>query len=143
MTAMKRMTAVPAPPVRLTRVGEGVYRVESDGRAEIVYVAGVAGDPWAFWNGHVYRGRLEAEPATRRGVAGREATEGLVAPMPATVRKVAVRPGSVVAKGDVIIILEAMKMEMTVRAPHDATVVAVHCREGELVQPDTILVDLR
>jgi biotin carboxyl carrier protein len=35
-----------------------------------------------------------------------------------------------------------MKMELPLRSPADATVTAVHCREGELVQPDTVLVEL-
>jgi 3-methylcrotonyl-CoA carboxylase alpha subunit len=63
--------------------------------------------------------------------------------MPATVIKVLVAPGSVVKKGDTVIVLEAMKMELPIRAPGDATVTAVHCREGELVQPDTVLIELK
>jgi biotin carboxyl carrier protein len=35
-----------------------------------------------------------------------------------------------------------MKMELPLRAAADATVKAVHCREGELVQPDTVLIEL-
>jgi len=38
-------------------------------------------------------------------------------------------------------VLEAMKMELPIRAPHDGTIAAVHCREGELVQPGTVLVE--
>jgi biotin carboxyl carrier protein len=41
-----------------------------------------------------------------------------------------------------VIVLEAMKMELPIRAPADATVMAVHCREGELVQPDAALIEL-
>ena len=62
--------------------------------------------------------------------------------MPATVLKVLVSAGAPVKKGDTLVILEAMKMELPLRAPADATVAAVHCREGELVQPDTVLVEL-
>jgi biotin carboxyl carrier protein len=47
-----------------------------------------------------------------------------------------------VRKGETVVILEAMKMELPLRSPADATVVAVHCRTGDLVQPDTVLVDL-
>ena len=63
--------------------------------------------------------------------------------MPATVLKVLARPGSVVRKGDTVLILEAMKMELPLRAAGDATVTAVNCREGELVQPDVVLVELQ
>jgi biotin carboxyl carrier protein len=63
--------------------------------------------------------------------------------MPATVVNVAVKPGDAVHKGDVVVLLEAMKMELPLRADADATVAAVHCREGELVQGEALLVEFR
>jgi len=120
----------------VTRIALGVYRVEHEERSDIVYVAGSRHDRWAFWNGHVFRAR-GAEPVRRRAAAA----HSLTAPMPATVIKVLVTPGSLVKHGDTVIVLEAMKMELPVRAPADATVTAVHCREGELVQPDTTLIE--
>jgi len=129
-----------ADPV--TRIGAGVYRVQHDGRNEIVYVTGSSNERWAFWNGHVFHDRAQpadGQPApTRTSVA-----QSLTAPMPATVMKLLVTPGSVVKKGDTVIVLEAMKMELPIRTPSDATVVAVHCREGQLVQPDTVLIELK
>ena len=62
--------------------------------------------------------------------------------MPATVRRIDVRAGDVVQKGQTLILLEAMKMELPVRAAGDGTVTSVNCREGDLVQPGTILVEL-
>ncbi|MGH9411278.1 MAG: acetyl-CoA carboxylase biotin carboxyl carrier protein subunit, partial [Vicinamibacterales bacterium] len=50
--------------------------------------------------------------------------------------------GDSVRAGDVLILLEAMKMELPVRAPADARVTAVHCRPGDLVQPNVGLIDL-
>jgi biotin carboxyl carrier protein len=127
---------------KAVRIRDGMYRVEMNRRAEVVFVAGPPTNRWAFWNGLIYRGtRIEpitsARPRTRR-----EAHQELTAPMPATVLKVLVAPGHQVKKGDTLIILEAMKMELPLRAPADATVVSVGCREGELVQPDTVLVEL-
>src|SRR5438309_1701533 len=43
-------------PVVVTRIGDGVYRVEREGRNEIVYIGGPPGDTWAFWNGQIFRG---------------------------------------------------------------------------------------
>ena len=63
--------------------------------------------------------------------------------MPARVSRILVQPGAAVKKGATLIVLEAMKMELPVRALADATVVAVHCREGELVQADAVLMDLK
>ena len=80
-------------------------------------------------------------PSSARTVAADEQAS-LAAPMPATVVAIAVQPGQKVAAGDVLIRLEAMKMELPVRSPRDATVVAVKCREGELVQPGVPLLEL-
>lgn len=125
----------------VTRIGAGAYRVEDQGRIEIVYVAGPAEDRWAFWNGRIYR---DAPPAG--GLADNSsrphAEPPLTAPMPATVARVLVSTGATVRRGDALLVLEAMKMELTIRAPHDGIVTAVHCREGDLVQPERVLIDL-
>jgi 3-methylcrotonyl-CoA carboxylase alpha subunit len=63
--------------------------------------------------------------------------------MPATVLKVAVKTGDAVRKGDLIVLLEAMKMELPMRAPADAVVAAVRCQAGDLVEADATLVELR
>ncbi len=129
-----------ATPV-VTRIGPGAYRVEIEGRAEIVHVAGTPGHRWVHWRGRVFERPFAVEPtAARRSSAERQ--HSLSAPMPATVLKLVVAEGAQVRKGDTLLILEAMKMELPVRAPADAVVRAVWCREGELVQPGTTLVEL-
>ncbi len=129
-----------AAPV-VTRIGPGVYRVDIDGRAETVHVAGTPGHRWAHWRGRVFERPFAVEhQVVRRGSAERH--QSLSAPMPATVLKLVVAVGSEVRKGDTLLILEAMKMELPVRAPADAVVRSIRCREGELVQPGTTLVEL-
>jgi biotin carboxyl carrier protein len=66
----------------------------------------------------------------------------LASPMPATVAAIAVTPGQDVSQGDVLIMLEAMKMELPIKAPRDGRVKAVACSVGELVQPGIPLVEL-
>jgi biotin carboxyl carrier protein len=66
----------------------------------------------------------------------------LASPMPATVAAVKVAPGQTVVRGDVLIMLEAMKMELPIVAPRDGRVRSVACKPGELVQPGIPLVDL-
>jgi biotin carboxyl carrier protein len=61
--------------------------------------------------------------------------------MPATVVKVHVAPADVVKKGDALVVLEAMKMELPIRAPGDAVVKTVCCRPGEMVAADAVLVE--
>ena len=62
--------------------------------------------------------------------------------MPATVRAVLVDVGAKVHAGDPVVTLEAMKMELSLRAPSDGTVTAIHCRVGELVQAGVPLVEI-
>ncbi len=62
--------------------------------------------------------------------------------MPATVLKILARPGDHVNRGDTLLVLEAMKMEMPVRAPRDAVVERIDCAEGDLVQPGAPLIEL-
>jgi len=126
----------------VTRVGDGVYRVDVDGESQTVYVAGPPGDRWASWNGRVYRGDVRGPAAAVRQGERAPARQTLSAPMPATVINVLVTPGDAVKKGDVVVLLEAMKMELPIRAPADAMVAAVLCRVGELVQADAVLAEL-
>jgi 3-methylcrotonyl-CoA carboxylase alpha subunit len=78
----------------------------------------------------------------RRSRAGTEVGAGAVtAPMPATVLRINVKPGDAVKKGDVLVLLEAMKMELPVRATDAGVVAAIRCREGELVDADAVLLE--
>lgn len=65
------------------------------------------------------------------------------APMPGVVLKILASAGDTVTKGTPLLILEAMKMEHQIVAPRDGTIAAVHCREGELVQPGIELVTMK
>lgn len=64
------------------------------------------------------------------------------APMPGTVLKVLVKPGDNVEAGQPLVIMESMKMEMTLSAPAAATVKEVLCSEGQLVEMGALLVKL-
>ena len=63
----------------------------------------------------------------------------LTAPMPGVVKVVSVRAGSVVAKGDALIVMEAMKMEHTMTARHDGTVDEVLVAVGDQIEAETVL----
>jgi acetyl/propionyl-CoA carboxylase alpha subunit len=84
----------------------------------------------------------QSTPPQRRR-SGSTAGKSLTAPMPATVIKLQVGPGDAVKKGDIVVVLEAMKMELPIRALGDAVVSAVCCREGELVQADATLIEFQ
>lgn len=121
----------------VTRDGHGRVRVTSDRTTTAWTVA--AGDVrWVFVDGAVYELSVARPQAPgRRGHHG-----SLSAPMPATVRRVAVKANDTVTPGDTLVILEAMKMELPIRAAVAGVVRAVHCHEGELVQPGLALVEI-
>jgi 3-methylcrotonyl-CoA carboxylase alpha subunit len=56
--------------------------------------------------------------------------------------RVEIEPGAAVTAGTVLVALEAMKMEHTVRAPHDGRVTAVHVAVGDQVAAGAVLVAL-
>jgi len=60
----------------------------------------------------------------------------------ATVIRVEVSPGEQVQRGDTLVILEAMKMELPIRAAADGTVASVSCKPGDLVQPGMALIEI-
>ena len=94
-----------------------------------------------FVDGEVYDLQVEAAGRPRRAPAHPQ-VEMLTVPMPARVVKILVSPGQVVRRGDVVVKLEAMKMELPLRAPRDGTVRAVDCREGDLVQPGASVLEI-
>ena len=95
---------------------------------------------WVFLNGSVYE--LETQSAGRRRRRATSSHSSLSAPMPATVIRVEVSPGGHVRRGDTLVILEAMKMELPIRADTDGTVTTVSCKPGDLVQPGVPLVEI-
>ena len=129
-----------APTV--TKLAPGAFRVVTDERGEIVYVAGTSADRWAFWNGYVFHlATSDREPALRpRGEA--TGVQSMTAPMPATVVRVLVAAGATVTRGETLVVLEAMKMELPVRSMVEGTVTAVHCARLQRVQAGQALVDV-
>ena len=128
------------PAATITPLGSGRFLLSGDGRQRLAYATQIAGATWVFLDGEVTV--IGAVSSSRARATAADELASLAAPMPATVIAIAVQPGQKVAAGDVLIRLEAMKMELPVRSPRDATVVAVKCREGELVQPGVPLLEL-
>jgi len=127
------------------QVGDEIYPVAHERQGVIkiggrtAWVVSDGASRWVFFDGSAYR-FSEQRAAGRRSSARREAS--LVAPMPATVGRILVSPGDLVALGETLMILEAMKMELPVRATTAGVVRALHCRVGDLVQPGVTLIDI-
>lgn len=107
-------------------------------------------------NGNVYEITLEvidkadikapsapaAPAAAPAPVAAPAGAQTIKAPMPGTILKVNVSNGQAVKKGDVLMVLEAMKMENEILAPNDGTVSSVGVSQGASVESGTVLCTL-
>ncbi|MFD1141268.1 acetyl-CoA carboxylase biotin carboxyl carrier protein subunit [Larkinella insperata] len=63
------------------------------------------------------------------------------APMPGLILSLSVQPGDVVRKGDIVLILEAMKMENVIKSPGDGTIKTVRIGRGQTVEKNQVLVE--
>jgi biotin carboxyl carrier protein len=132
-----------AETLDVTPLGNGRYRV-SDGASHVVAYAVQSGrDRWVFIEGMVYVvAGGGADTRTGRTVHATDDDVALSAPMPATVAAINVTPGQQVDTGDLLIMLEAMKMELPIKAPRAGRVQAIACAKGDLVQPGVKLLEL-
>ncbi|MBQ3018210.1 MAG: biotin/lipoyl-binding protein [Clostridia bacterium] len=105
-------------------------------------------------NGNVYEITLEVidkadikapaapAPVASAPVAAPAGAQTISAPMPGNILKVNVANGQAVKKGDVLMILEAMKMENEILAPNDGTVSSVNVTAGQTVDSGAVLCTL-
>jgi 3-methylcrotonyl-CoA carboxylase alpha subunit len=121
------------------RLPDGRLLVRLDGRA-FKARAVRAGRDW-----HVFCGGDDRRLALKEELAGvdEDARAGsLAAPMPGKIIQVMIEAGAKVAKGQALLILEAMKMEHTITAPADGVVKEVHYGAGEQVLEGAELITL-
>jgi biotin carboxyl carrier protein len=130
---------VTARPDGIVALGGGRFAIVDGSSRRIAYAAADGAQTWVFLEGQTFV-LSEARPGRRH--AGEDEHVALTAPMPATVASIAVSAGTRVSKGDVLLTLEAMKMELPIRAHRDGTVTRIACRVGDLVQPGVALADL-
>jgi biotin carboxyl carrier protein len=127
--------------VEVARASDALLAVAIDGRRLAAYTATDRGVRLVALGGRVHR--LAAPARTgRRGRGGAHDQAALSSPMPATVVRIEVAEGDRVAKGQLLVVVEAMKMAHEVRAPRPGRVVRVGCAKGALVEPNVPLIEL-
>lgn len=125
---LENVTVVEATPSRVV--------LDSDGVVETYAVT--VGQGWVDVDGP--HGSVDLTPVPMFVDPADAVVEGsLLAPMPAAVISVAVADGQQVAKGDVIVVLEAMKMQHTITAPTDGTVTQLAASVGAQVESGAVL----
>ena len=83
-----------------------------------------------------------APAAAPKAAAGAAGAVSVKAPMPGNILDVKVSAGASVKAGDVLVILEAMKMENEILAPQDGTVASVNVNKGDTVNSGDVLVSM-
>ena len=123
----------------LEPAGPGVFVVRCGDRVATLHLARDGASVHLSWEGvaHVLVEEREGARAAHRHDPG-----ALEAPMPGRVAAVRVVAGQRVAKGEELLVVEAMKMENALRAPRDGVVRAVHVAAGDLVAPGRALVEV-
>jgi 3-methylcrotonyl-CoA carboxylase alpha subunit len=92
------------------------------------------------WDGELRR--IESYDPIGAVEASHSHQGGLTAPMNGSIVRVLVEAGQTVEAGAQLVVLEAMKMEHSIRAPHTGVIKALYCQEGEMVSEGSALVEL-
>jgi acetyl/propionyl-CoA carboxylase alpha subunit len=112
--------------------------VDLGGKKVRIAVARDGNGAWVGWNGM----SCPVNPERSDSTVSPEADRELRAPMTGKVVNVAAAVGAAVRAGEVLVVLEAMKMEYRLVAPRDGTVESVGCKEGDRVDLGHVVVRL-
>jgi 3-methylcrotonyl-CoA carboxylase alpha subunit len=150
--------------VEAERAGPGKFRINAEGEKSIVEVlyygdgriralideepleAGILlgpGEVLISLRGATHKLLKSSPPAVDETGPDADAAASLTAPMPGTVVKVLVDEGQEVEEGQLLLVLEAMKMEQPVTAPHAGVVHSLPFEEGSLVPGGAVLAEVR
>lgn len=119
---------------------DGQLELLIDGQRVTAYVSVENSKRWVTVNGQT--SVLTRSSGAQRSGHRHEHTGELVAPMPGQVRSVAVSEGDVIKKGQTLLTLEAMKMEIRIQSPKDGKVRVLHVKQGQTVEREQILIEV-
>jgi biotin carboxyl carrier protein len=120
---------------------EGKLDLLVDGKRVTAYVSSDHATRWVTANGQTLV--LTRPSGVRKGSRGHQHAAGeLTAPMPGQVRAVNVSERENVTKGQTLLVLEAMKMEIRVQAPKDGVVRKLFVQPGQTVEREQILIEI-
>lgn len=125
--------------IQILRAEDGRMDLLIDGKRVNAHVSSDGAKRWVTVNGQTWM--LTKTSGAKRGVRYDHAG-GLIAPMPGQVRSVAVGVGDVVKKGQTLLTMEAMKMEIRIQALKDGKVKALHVGQGQTVEREQILIEM-
>ena len=127
--------------VEILQAKDGKLDLLIDGKRLTAYVSSDNAKRWVTVDGQTFV--LTKSSGSHKGGHGHQHSAGeLTAPMPGQVRAVNVSEGDAVTKGQTLLILEAMKMEIRVQSPQTGTVKKLFVEQGQSVEREQILVEI-
>ena len=127
--------------VEILQAKNGKLDLIIDGKHIAAYVSTDSPKRWVTVNGQTFVLTKSTGARKSRGTHPHTAGE-LTAPMPGQVRAVNVSEGDNVTKGQTLLLLEAMKMEIRVQAPRDSVVKKLFVEQGQTVERDQVLIEV-
>jgi biotin carboxyl carrier protein len=127
--------------VEVLETHPGEFSLRFAGRPVRLYWAHQGDIRWVALDGCTYALRKPSSQGMRPSSVTTSSSV-LRAPMPAQVRAVLVAEANLVESGQTLMLLEAMKMEIKLQAPHRGRVVRVPVQEGQSVERDQVLIEL-
>ena len=122
---------------RASVLTDGRIMVQLDGRSRIAHSAKVGDVWWVHIDGHIF-----CIEKTEAGSVDGDSDGGMTAPMPGKILEVKVADGQTVEAGELLLVMEAMKMEHRIVAPTDGVVAKVNFSTGDQVQQGDVLVEM-
>jgi acetyl/propionyl-CoA carboxylase alpha subunit len=126
--------------VEILQAIDGKLDLRVDGKHITAYVSSDNAKRWVTVNGQTLV-LTKPSGAKQRGTGHDHASE-LVAPMPGQVRAVNVVEGESVTKGQTLLVLEAMKMEIRIQAPRAGKVIKLLANQGQTVEREQVLIEI-
>lgn len=125
---------------KVVRAEEGRLELLLDGQPVTAYVSSDGAKRWVTVNGQTFV--LTKSTGRPRGGHAQHSAGELTAPMPGQIRAVNVSIGDPVSKGQTLMLLEAMKMEIRVQSHQDGRVKALHVEQGQTVEREQLLIEV-
>ena len=118
-------------------MADGRLKVTANGVTKFAHSTKVGDVWWVHLDGHVF-----CIEKTEPGSNSDDSEGGMVAPMPGKILEVLVEQGQSVASGDLLLVMEAMKMEHRIVANVDGVIAMMNLQEGDQVQQGDVLVEI-
>ena len=118
-------------------------RIEWNNKVYSLWVEKEREKLWIHYQGSTWQWKPPERTRVASAPSFRSAREALSAPMPGRILKLSVKKGARVKKGDVLLVLSAMKMEYNFQAEGEGVIEEILCQSGDQVDADQVLIRVK